>query len=237
MGEIETQFSPELNAYVVTMPASITLEALQHWGELFISKLKARSGKVGLLLDTGQHEFESVSCLQWLKVFLTQNPVVVDAIGKVAFVQPEEYRQSQIVSPAEAYFSSVDQAQEWLQRKPYLENRINELDKPTDVNTELKYGLYFVSPYILFVIFCVADVYLHMSGIGESNLGTWLLIFSALPTAFLLDSFNIVLGLSLSPSFFGIWLADTMAVTIIQSTAIFMTGYMVGKLRRVWLNK
>jgi hypothetical protein len=105
----------EVDCYVVRFPDHITLESLRKWGREFKIELAGRRG-FGLLLDTNRHDFESVACLKWLRDYLTQDDVVKQAISKVAFVQPEAYGVSQVVSDYEAYFHDPASAKKWLNR-------------------------------------------------------------------------------------------------------------------------
>jgi hypothetical protein len=103
----------EADCFVVTFPERITLESMKRWGVDFKNKLNGKTG-LSLLLDTNSHNFESVECLKWLRVFLTQEQVLTQAINKVAFVQPENYRVSEVISDSEAYFNDLDSARKWL---------------------------------------------------------------------------------------------------------------------------
>lgn len=86
---------------------------MKSWGVEFKNKLNGKSG-LCLLLDTNSHDFESVECLKWLREFLTQEKVLTQAIIKVAFVQPETYRASEVISDSVAYFNDSDSARKWL---------------------------------------------------------------------------------------------------------------------------
>ncbi len=99
--------------YIVTFPDHVTLDCLIDWGSAFKSKLEGEVPK-SLLLDTKLHNFESIDCLKWLREFLTDICVVNNEINKVAFVQPRSYRESEIVSTNEAYFSELPKARKWL---------------------------------------------------------------------------------------------------------------------------
>ena len=109
--EIET--SKEADCLIVRFPEYITLDCLESWSGKFKTSLVGKAG-LSLLLDTNLHNFDSVECLKWLRKFLTQENVVIQAIDKVAFVQPEAYRQSEVVSDSEAYFNNIIRARKWL---------------------------------------------------------------------------------------------------------------------------
>ena len=103
----------EADCYIVRFPDHIKLETMTKWGHEFKSKLVDETGLV-LLLDTNTHNFESVECLKWLREFLTKEDLVIKAIERVAFVQPEAHRAPGIVSDREGYFSNPESAREWL---------------------------------------------------------------------------------------------------------------------------
>lgn len=115
---IETTFEKELNAIIVYMPELITLSALECWREQLLKLLTKldQNGKVALLLDTNRHDFESVECLKLLRELLSNEPRVRENISRVAFVQPGHYKEPEIVSPTEAYFSQRKEACEWLKQ-------------------------------------------------------------------------------------------------------------------------
>lgn len=112
--DIQTIFDDSTNVYIVSMPKYITLEALRIWSQFFLKILEERSRKVGLLLDTNLHEFESVECLKFLREFLTNKKQVKSRISRVAFVQPLRSGQPEIISNNEAYFSDIGKAHKWL---------------------------------------------------------------------------------------------------------------------------
>ena len=68
-----------------------------------------------MLIDTNKHEFESIQCLKLLREFFTTNVVIQTNVGKVAFVQPKNYRGPHVVSEIEAYFESTEEAYKWLE--------------------------------------------------------------------------------------------------------------------------
>ncbi len=111
--EISLKFDTEIKCFVVIFPELVTLQSLKRWGQQFVDELNGKEG-VGLLIDTGPHNFESIDCLKWLKEFLTQVPEVGQSIKRVAFVSPAHYRQPEIVNSREAYFSDISDARIWL---------------------------------------------------------------------------------------------------------------------------
>ncbi len=114
MSEITTVFDTNINAYIVTLPESISLQILTDWGAEFATQLGNESGRVNFLFDFNTHHFESIACLKWLRDFLGSEQFT-STIHKAAFVQPVEYRPPEIVSDSEAYFASMKDALEWLQ--------------------------------------------------------------------------------------------------------------------------
>lgn len=112
---IQTRFDSGLDAYVVNFPEFVTLNCLRRWGEAFLLELEAHADNVALLLDTNQHDFESVECLKWLRTFLKYEPIIEAMIYRVAFISPPEYRHPEVVSKREAYFTNTKGAQQWLQ--------------------------------------------------------------------------------------------------------------------------
>lgn len=120
MSVIQTRFDAGLDAFVVEFPEFVTLNYLRQWGESFLLELEGHSNDVALLIDTNQHNFESVDCLKWLRTFLMGEPTAKSNICRVAFIQPPEYRRPEVVNDEEAYFTSTKEARRWLQtsRKP-----------------------------------------------------------------------------------------------------------------------
>jgi hypothetical protein len=114
MEKIRTEFDLNIDAYVVYLPPLVTLKTLKMWGSEFLMKLERKPNKIGLLFDTSAHNFESIECLKWVKEFFSIEPVIVDHINRVAFVQPTEYRSPEVVSESEAYFVSNQDARKWL---------------------------------------------------------------------------------------------------------------------------
>lgn len=112
---IQTRFDADLNAFIVEFPAFVTLETLHDWGKVFISELQNHDGGVALVINTNQHNFESVECLRWLRTFLAGEPIISSSVSRAAFIQPSEYRRPEVVSDVEAYFSSMNEAYRWLQ--------------------------------------------------------------------------------------------------------------------------
>lgn len=117
-GHIQTKFDREINAFIVSMPEFITLEALKAWNREFLTLLCDRTGseKAALLLDTNRHAFESAACLKLLRDLLANHRQISTNISRVAFVQPGQYREPGIVSPVEAYFSQFREAYNWLKQ-------------------------------------------------------------------------------------------------------------------------
>ncbi|MEJ2446144.1 MAG: hypothetical protein P8Y42_22290 [Exilibacterium sp.] len=111
--EISLKFDTEIKCFVVIFPELVTLQSLKRWGQRFVDELNGKEG-VGLLIDTGPHNFESITCLKWLKEFLTQAPEVRQSIRKVAFVSPPHHHQPEIIDDREAYFSDISDARIWL---------------------------------------------------------------------------------------------------------------------------
>lgn len=86
------------------------------------------------------------------------------------------------------------------------------------MNINIKYGLAFAFFNVACVMLCLGDRYFHFSGSGESNLGAWLLIYSASPIIALTDYKLHEIGL--------IWPA------IINSILFFIAGFLIGYLHK-----
>lgn len=112
---IQTRFDAGLDAFVVKFPEFVTLSCLRDWGDVFLLELESHSNDVALLLDTNQHNFESVECLKWLRSFLMDEPTIESTVYRVVFILPQEYRRPEVVSDGEAYFTNTREAQRWLQ--------------------------------------------------------------------------------------------------------------------------
>lgn len=114
MGRIHTVYRPDLKSYVVSLPSGVSHGALKKWSREFIQGLQLRPGKAGLLLNTGNHDFESIDCLKLLKDLFVKDSAIKKRINRVAFVQPIQYRNPEVISDSEAYFSAEQKAIEWL---------------------------------------------------------------------------------------------------------------------------
>lgn len=117
---MEIFFKKEIDCYLVTFPDYITLECLKNWGGKIKTEFE-KSFSFGMLIDTSTHNFESIECLKWLRQFLS-DLVSKKCITIIAFIQPEAYREPEVVSDKEAYFSNIDSAKKWLklQRQKWL---------------------------------------------------------------------------------------------------------------------
>lgn len=115
---IESKFDDEIDAFIIRMPENITLSALEIWQNEFLALLheRAENEKVSILLDTNKHEFESIECLKLLRNLLVDEPLIKNGISRVAFVAPKQYREPEIISPKEAYFSRFEEALNWLRQ-------------------------------------------------------------------------------------------------------------------------
>ena len=112
---ITMRYDEALRAYLISMPDYVSLadiEDLQN--RLFSSFISLKEGQCALLIDTNKHDFESIACLKALRDLLESPPVSSNCI-RVAFVQPRQYREAQIVSDQEAYFYDKTEAYSWLE--------------------------------------------------------------------------------------------------------------------------
>ncbi len=109
---IHIDFDPHINGYLITMPESISLSAIEEWKVRFNQELKSVSHHqaIIMLIDTNQHQFESVQCLKSLRDFFSTSPVIQSNGVKVAFVQPENFMQPHVKSASEAYFTDYKKA-------------------------------------------------------------------------------------------------------------------------------
>ena len=115
---IKTNYDDNSGAFVIRFPEYTTFAELKSWGENFRKILlkQEKNHKPGLLLDTNSHNFESISCLKFLRNFLQEVNQMDNGISKVAFVQPVQYRQPEIMNSCEAYFSKFEEAYQWLRK-------------------------------------------------------------------------------------------------------------------------
>ena len=113
---IQVKFDEKLKGYIVSMPDFISLGAIEEWKARFENNLKSipAGQKAMLLIDTNQHQFESIQCLKSLREFFDNNSVIQSNDVKVAFVQPVNFVEPQIKSEREAYFESLEEAYKWL---------------------------------------------------------------------------------------------------------------------------
>ena len=114
MDRIYTAYRPDIKSYIISLPSKVSHSALKKWSCEFIRELKLRHGKAGLLFNSGDHDFESIECMEFLKDLFTKDSTIKKSINRVAFVQPIQYRNPEIVSDSEAYFSAEQNAIDWL---------------------------------------------------------------------------------------------------------------------------
>ncbi|GAB4566002.1 MAG: hypothetical protein Tsb0020_17320 [Haliangiales bacterium] len=116
---IEVTYDARIHGFIVSMPAIITLAAIEAWREQLWQRItdSPADRSCRLLIDTNQHQFESIACIKALRDAL-EDPRVADRCERAAFVAPARYRQPQIVSEREGYFNSVEAAYAWLERDP-----------------------------------------------------------------------------------------------------------------------
>lgn len=109
-------FNKEIDAIIVKMPELITIKELQIWREAFFECLAqySSSKKVAVLLDTNNHDFESIECLKLLRQILSDGQEIGEGISRIAFVQPKQCKEPGIASKTEAYFSKTEDAIEWI---------------------------------------------------------------------------------------------------------------------------
>lgn len=86
------------------------------------------------------------------------------------------------------------------------------------MNINIKYGLALAFFNVGLVMLCMADMYFHFSGSGESNLGAWLLIYSTAPIMALTEYRLQEIGF--------IW------PVIVNSTIFFIAGFLIGYLHK-----
>lgn len=116
---ITTHLDDTLNAFVVTFPDNVRLAELHAWREAFLILIREqpRHPRPALLLDTAGHEFESIACLKLLRALFSEEKQAKNAFSRVAFIQPRHYREPEILSPVEAYFTDAPAARAWLARQ------------------------------------------------------------------------------------------------------------------------
>jgi len=114
---IQTKYDKLIKGYVVSMPESISLVAIEEWKESIGTDLRLlpNNQKVVMLIDTNKHQFESIKCLKILRELFTNNEVLQSNGVKAAFVQPQSHMEPHIKSEHEAYFDNVSSAYKWLQ--------------------------------------------------------------------------------------------------------------------------
>ncbi len=114
MDHIHTSYRRDIKSHVVSLPSGVSHNALKKWSREFIRELQLRPGKAGLLFNAGDHDFESIDCLKLLKDLFTKNRAIKKSINRVAFVQPIQYRNPEVVSDLVAYISAEQKAIGWL---------------------------------------------------------------------------------------------------------------------------
>ena len=114
--EIESKYDEEIRTYTVFFPEHVTFENLSNWKIKFQEKLdtRLRPRSEALLLNSNIHDFESIECLKYLREALTHFANLENGIHKIAFVQPAQYREPEIISKNEAYFVNTEEAKLWL---------------------------------------------------------------------------------------------------------------------------
>ena len=111
-----SKYDEAMGVYFVSFPDHVSYEALSKWSIEFQEMLVSRGHQKpeALLLDSNKHDFESIECLKFLREILTQFTNMKNGLYKIAFVQPANYRNPEIVDLKEAYFSSTEEAKSWL---------------------------------------------------------------------------------------------------------------------------
>jgi hypothetical protein len=112
---ITTKYDAEIGVFIICLPEFITFTELKQWKAEFLSSLKDIKDNIkrAILIDTNTHQFESIACLKLLRD-LCNEPQVKSCISRTAFVSPSQYRKPEMVSATEGYFSSFEEAYNWL---------------------------------------------------------------------------------------------------------------------------
>jgi hypothetical protein len=112
--QINLHYDSGLRGFIVSMPPHVTLTALHDLTDrLFVAVAATTETTCRLLLDTNQHDFESIACLKALREML-EAPQAATKCVRVAFVQPPQFREPLIASDHEGYFNDVEEARAWL---------------------------------------------------------------------------------------------------------------------------
>jgi len=113
--QIDTKYDRKIDSFVVRMPGFISLNALKTWKKEFLATLSQINDhdKKGVLIDTNNHQFESVECLKYLRELFSE-PQIKRSISRFAFVSPGRYRKPEIIDYSEGYFLSFEEAYRWL---------------------------------------------------------------------------------------------------------------------------
>jgi len=116
-GDVEVTYDTAMGGVVVSLPQFITMAALEGLQERLASRVAAGvlDGARRLLVDTNQHDFESVACIRALRDAL-EGAGIGNGCWRVGFVAPAEHRASTVVSDREAYFNDVAAARAWLSK-------------------------------------------------------------------------------------------------------------------------
>ncbi|MBB1487407.1 hypothetical protein [Oceanospirillum sediminis] len=114
---IETDYDESIRTLIVKMHGLNRLSILEGWKDQFLQTLSGYSDheeKISLMIDTRYHEFESYQCLVLLRQLFTSEILQYPCIDRKVFVQPGRYRLPEVKNDYEAYFSSPEEALQWL---------------------------------------------------------------------------------------------------------------------------
>lgn len=107
LNHISTKYEKHLDCVVVRFPKHVTESQIRKWKPEFLEVLIQNELVASdLLLDTNRHDFENINCLRLLHETLTGDPVVRQALTRVAFVQPLSVREPTVVSRQKHIFAS-----------------------------------------------------------------------------------------------------------------------------------
>lgn len=114
--KIQFKYEAEIQGYIIAMPEIIHMSSIDEWIAGFSLELASfpPEKRVVMLVNTNQHNFESIQCLKTLRMFFYDNPIFLSNGVTVAFVAPEKYVKPHIESEVEAYFDCCEQAFMWL---------------------------------------------------------------------------------------------------------------------------
>jgi len=117
--QILHQYDAAITGYAVIMPAVITLGEFDRWKNAFLQEISKRpdNEKFSLLVDTNQHNFETLAALKSFSDFFRTNDSLHAGLDRIAMAAPAAYAAPFDNTDRAAFCGSFSAAYDWLAEK------------------------------------------------------------------------------------------------------------------------